>query len=112
MNELPQNPSPSSVGPAPRPQVHLHIEELVLHGTSPHDRLAVADAIQEELVRLFSEQGVPTWARAAADMASLHGAPLPSRLTAPAEKFGANIAASVYGAAPAGPRAATKPSST
>lgn len=36
--------------------VRLHIEELVLHSFDPHDRYAIADAFQQELSRLLSEQ--------------------------------------------------------
>jgi hypothetical protein len=37
----------------------LSIEELVLHGFRPGDRYAIADAVERELTRLFTEQGVP-----------------------------------------------------
>ena len=36
--------------------LRLHIEELVLHSFDPHDRYAIADAFQQELSRLLSEQ--------------------------------------------------------
>ncbi|HYW47842.1 MAG TPA: hypothetical protein VE959_33555 [Bryobacteraceae bacterium] len=35
-----------------KPPVDLHIEELVLHGFSPGDRLLIGDAIERELARL------------------------------------------------------------
>src|SRR5262245_52463743 len=37
--------------------INLHIEQLVLHGFSPGDRYAIADALERELTRLFAEQG-------------------------------------------------------
>lgn len=37
----------------------LRIDELVLHGFRPGDRYAIAAALEQELTRLFSEQGVP-----------------------------------------------------
>jgi hypothetical protein len=33
--------------------IHLHIEELVLHGFDPHDRHAIGDAVAAELRRLI-----------------------------------------------------------
>lgn len=36
--------------------IHLHIEELVLHNFAPRDRYAIADAVQQELTRLFANQ--------------------------------------------------------
>ena len=39
--------------------LHVHIEELVLHGFAGADRARIADAVQTELVRLFTESGVP-----------------------------------------------------
>jgi hypothetical protein len=38
--------------------IDLHIEELVLHGFDPRDRHAIADAVQQELVRLVGERGL------------------------------------------------------
>jgi hypothetical protein len=37
----------------------LHIDELVLHGFGPGDRYAIAAAVERELGRLFTEEGVP-----------------------------------------------------
>jgi len=42
-----------------RPSIQLHIEELVLHGFSPHDRHHIADAVQNELTRLLADRGLP-----------------------------------------------------
>jgi hypothetical protein len=41
--------------------VDLHIEELVLHGFSPGDRLRIVDAIEQELARLAGREGA-RWA--------------------------------------------------
>lgn len=38
-----------------RGPVHLHIDELVLHGFNPADRHHIADAVQRELMRLLEE---------------------------------------------------------
>ncbi len=37
-----------------RPDIELHIEELVLHGYSPHDRWRIADAVRAELEARFA----------------------------------------------------------
>ena len=42
-----------------RPNINLHIEELVLHGFDPAGRYQIAAALQAELARLLEEQGVP-----------------------------------------------------
>jgi len=39
-----------------KPNIKLHIEELVLHGFAPGDRHAIADAVQRELAQLFADQ--------------------------------------------------------
>lgn len=39
--------------------LELHIEELVLHGFPPGERLHIGDAVERELLRLITEQGLP-----------------------------------------------------
>ena len=39
--------------------VRLRVDELVLHGFAPADRHRIADAMRDELARLFAERGVP-----------------------------------------------------
>ena len=39
--------------------VTLSIQELRLEGIAPFERFALADAMQQELGRLFTERGVP-----------------------------------------------------
>jgi hypothetical protein len=41
-----------------RPNIRLHIEELVLDQFRPGDRHAIADAVQHELSRLFANDPV------------------------------------------------------
>lgn len=43
-----------------KPNVELHIEELVLHGFNPGDRQRIGEVLQVELARLLVEQGVPS----------------------------------------------------
>jgi len=39
--------------------VELHVEELVLHGFQPGDGLGIGDAVQQELSRMMTHQGLP-----------------------------------------------------
>ena len=38
--------------------VEIHIEELILHGFHPADRQRIGEALEQELVRLASTQGI------------------------------------------------------
>jgi hypothetical protein len=42
-----------------RPDVELHVEELVLDGVPAGDRAAVAEALRAELGRMIAERGLP-----------------------------------------------------
>ena len=80
-----------------RANVELNIEELVLHGFSPGDRLRIGDAVQRELVRLFSEQGVsPSFVREA-DTEKVDGGSFHVASGSRVEVVGAQVARSVYG---------------
>lgn len=39
--------------------IEINIEQLVLHGFSPADRLRIGLAVEQELGLLFNEKGVP-----------------------------------------------------
>lgn len=39
--------------------IELRIEELVLHGFDPVDRYRIAESVEAELGRLFTEGGMP-----------------------------------------------------
>jgi hypothetical protein len=41
------------------PSINLHIEELILHGFAREERYAIGEALQNELQRLFTTQGLP-----------------------------------------------------
>lgn len=41
-------------------RIDLHIGELVLHGFSPHQRYAIAEAVEMELTRLLKQRQMPT----------------------------------------------------
>jgi hypothetical protein len=74
--------------------IELSIAEVVLEGTRGSERFAVADALQAELARLFTEQppafDTPTGAE------RMPAAAMPVSMQAPAEALGTAIAASVH----------------
>lgn len=77
--------------------VELHIGELVLHGVSPRDGEAVADAFTRELTRLFSEQGVPdSFVSMTGDAASLDAGVLDGKPGLAPDLLGAQAAQAVY----------------
>ena len=86
------------------PHVHLHIERLTVEGHAGLDREALATAVQTELTRLLTEQGLPDGAvertaryyAAGPDIASLPAGPTQTAPTA-AHTLGARIARSVHG---------------
>jgi len=86
-------------GGLPRGPVHVHIEELVLHGVGePADRHRIGDAAAAELRRLLALPGSGPWMhRGAADAPVLDageftvdGSPTPAVL-------GAGVARAVHG---------------
>ncbi len=42
-----------------KPNIELHIDELVLHGFDHGDGHRVGEAVEKELTRLLTEQGLP-----------------------------------------------------
>ena len=49
-------PDHSLSRPPPFASLHLHIEDLILHGFNASDRYRVADAVERELGRLLMDQ--------------------------------------------------------
>ena len=77
--------------------VELHIEELVLHGFAPGDRYRIGEAMERELVRLFSEQSVPPSLAYAWEVATLDAGPFGAAPGAKPGNVGAQVAQAVYG---------------
>lgn len=44
---------------SPPPSISLHIDELVLHGLAAGKSHRIGEALEHELTRLLSEQGLP-----------------------------------------------------
>jgi hypothetical protein len=76
--------------------IELHIEELVLHGFSPRERYAIGEAIQSELTRLFTEQGIHPSLRQGR-IARLDGGSIQVKQGTKADAIGKQVAQSVYG---------------
>lgn len=77
--------------------IDLHIEELVLHGFSPNDRYAISEAVQRELTRLFSEQGIHPSLRGGFEVERLDGGTFNMKQGAKANIVGTQVAQAVYG---------------
>jgi hypothetical protein len=58
---------------APRPDIELHIEELVLEGFAPHERHRVAAAVEQHLARLLAERDTPALLARGGEVARLDG---------------------------------------
>lgn len=77
--------------------IEVHIGELVLHGFSHADRFPIADAVEQELARLFSEDGVPSSLARHAEAGRIGGGAF---RIAPSEKqtsIGEKVARAIYG---------------
>jgi hypothetical protein len=77
--------------------IKLRIEELVLHGFAPHERHAIAEAVQRELTVLLSERGLPSAPSAARTQDVLRAPAVTLTAHARPEKTGAAIARAIYG---------------
>ena len=77
--------------------IHLHIEELVLHGFAPGDRHRIGDAVQQELARLLTNTETPTSLAKSADIAQLSGGSFQISAAARPETTGAQVARAVFG---------------
>lgn len=78
-------------------RIELHIEELVLHGFAPADRHRIGDAVQRELTRLLTEQGMPASLVQRGEMARLDGGAFEIARGSRSEAIGAQVAQAVYG---------------
>ena len=77
--------------------LNLHIEELVLHGFALGDRYRIGEAVQQELTRLFAEQGVPPSLAQGGEVGRLDGGRFEMAAGMQAGAIGTQIAQSIYG---------------
>jgi hypothetical protein len=78
-------------------QIEVHIEELVLHGFAPVDRYRLGAALELELARLLSEQGVPRLLTGSAQLAQIDAGEFRMKPRGKPQKIGAQIAQAIYG---------------
>jgi len=76
-------------------RIEVTIDELVLHGFLPGERYAIAEALGQELTRLFSEHGVPPSLGHAGEIALLDAGSFARTPTATG--IGAQAAQAVFG---------------
>jgi len=77
--------------------IELHIEELVLDGFAARDRYLIAEAIERELTRLFTEQSLTLASAEPIAMAQLDGGSINVRPGTGAETIGAQLAQAIHG---------------
>ncbi len=77
--------------------IHLHIEELVLHGFAPGDRHRIGDAVQHELALLFAESQVPSGLTKETEIDRLNGGTFQMMPGSRPETTGAQVARAVFG---------------
>ncbi len=80
-----------------RPSVELAIEELVLHGFAPGDRLRIGAAVERELGRLLSAESLPAALGQGGERPVLNGGSFEVRPNARPETIGAQVARAIYG---------------
>jgi hypothetical protein len=80
-----------------RPNVELHIDELVLHGFSHGDRYRIGEALERELARLLDAEGMPPRLLAGGDTGELDAGSFQIAPSAKPEDVGAQIARAIYG---------------
>jgi len=77
-------------------EIHLHIDELTLHGFAPGDRYRIAEALSAELARIFTEQGLPPACAQSAAMQRIDAGSI--QLARPAAgAIGTQAAQAIYG---------------
>lgn len=80
------------------PSINLHIEELILHGFAREGRYAIGGALQNELQRLITEQGLPQVLQEGEvnHLAQLHADNVVVQPGTGAEAIGTQLARSLY----------------
>ncbi len=80
-----------------KPDIELHVEELVLHGFAPGDRYRIGEAVKRELVRLFVEQGTPPSLARGREVSRLDSGAFEVKPGFRAGAIGVQVAQAVYG---------------
>ena len=77
--------------------IELHIEELVLHGFARKDQGRIQWAVEQELTRLLTEQGVPPSLSQTNEIQRLNGGSFNVRAEMGVEAIGSQVAQAIYG---------------
>lgn len=77
-------------------ELELHIEELVLHGFAAGDRFHIGDALQQELLRLFSEKDLPAMMASTGNIERMDGGTLKVASGAKPGAIGAQLAQTLH----------------
>lgn len=77
-------------------QIEVTIDELVLEGVSPAEKLRVAATVEKELGRLLAERGLPEGLQAGGTRGSVDGGSFARAERATPSTVGAQVAAAVY----------------
>jgi hypothetical protein len=80
-----------------KPNIELHIDELVLHGFAPADRHAIGTAVEQALARLLTEGGVPARLTTSGTVSHLDGGAFEVGPRSSTDSIGAQVAQAVYG---------------
>jgi len=80
-----------------KPNIELHIEELILRGFRNEDRYRITAAVEAELSRLLAEQGITTPLEASLERSRIDGGTFKVAHDTPVEAVGTHIARNVYG---------------
>lgn len=80
-----------------KPNVELHIEELVLHGFAPADRYRIGAAVERELQRLLTEQGAPHLLNGNIELVQIDAGAFEVKPNAKSETIGVQVAQAIYG---------------
>lgn len=79
-----------------KPDIELYIDKLVLQGFPPGNRHRIAQAVERELTRLFTEQGAPPSLSQGGNFDQWNGGTFTMVSNASAASIGVQIAQTVY----------------
>lgn len=80
-----------------KPNIELHIEELLLQGFEPCHRYRIGQVMEGGLARLLAEDGVPASLAGGGRVARLDGGAFEVVAGAAPEAIGVQVARAVYG---------------
>ena len=76
--------------------IELHIEKLMLHGFSPGDSHRIGEAVERQLTRILTEQGMPTSLSHGGERSHINGGTFNTATNTHAKTIGIKIVQSVY----------------